>query len=387
VGSRGTSLEGGADPVVASGALVVQALDRTWGWLSRRSSLVFTLLLVGYTVLRTGVSVDREDATMVGVWIFPEPIPDYRANSLIGPAVGHVAGVRTWPAWTYLNVGVLVAVVLVVSRCLVSAFASKERVRVAAIWVSLCAVAPSVLQKVTSYDPWTVMGTALVVLPRRRRLPCALVGGVVVALSNAEQGLLGLAAAALLLVALPQGDEGPPVRDRLLPLAWAAGAIVATRVVVLVWWTHLDAEVPSRFDVFHIYLGDSIRRSVGSGLAGVYSWYGVAWLVLGFAAVVAGATERMTPVRWLGVATALVVVPAAVTSTTLDGTRVFAMVSFPAFLVLLRWIDARSVSEPAQRTVQRLTTAALLVGLLLPALVADPRGEFWFRLPWASPPA
>lgn len=387
MGSRGTSPEGGAEPVVAAGALVVRALDRTWGWLSSRSGPVFALLLVGYTVLRTGVSVDREDATMVGVWIFPEPIPDYRANSLIGPAVGHVAGVRTWPAWTYLNVGVLVAVLVVVSRCLVSAFPSKERVRVAAIWVSLCAVAPSVLQKITSYDPWTVMGSALVVLPRRRRLPCALAGGVVVALSNAEQGLLGLAAAGVLLVALPQGDADPPVRDRLLPLAWAAAAIVATRVVVLVWWAHLGAEVPSRFDVFHIYLGDSMRRAVGSGLAGVYSWYGVAWLVVGFAAVVAGATGRMTPVRWLGVGTALVVVPAAVTSTTLDGTRVFAMVSLPAFLVLLRWIDARSVGEAAQRTVQRLTAAALLAGLLLPALVADPRGEFWFRLPWASPPA
>lgn len=371
------------DPVVASGGLALRVLDRTWAWIEGLSDLGFIACLCAFTVLRAGVSVERTEVSLLAVEQFPEPIAEYRSNSVIGSAVGHYLGVHTEQAWILLHLGVIVVGIAIIARCLASAFPTTSRVRMAAIWLSLSAVAPSVLKKLGSYDPWTVVAMALIVLPRRHRLVLAPLGGIVLGLSNAEQGLVGLACAAVLIVVLPAGaDEGWSTRGRLVPLAWAAFGLVVSRAAVLVWWSHIGAEVPSRAGVFDQYLTDSLRGAGGAALAGVYTWFGVAWVLVGFAVLVAVGTQRMTFLRWLAAGGALIAVPAVATITTLDGTRVFAMVSLPALLVVIGWVDAQALGERSERVLQRVATAALLAGVVLPALVTHTGGGHWFMFPF-----
>mgnify|MGYP003404915893 FL=1 len=90
----------------------------------------------------------------------------------------------------------------------------------------------------------------------------------------------------------------------------------------------------------------------------------------------------MTFLRWLAAGGALIAVPAVATITTLDGTRVFAMVSLPALLVVIGWVDAQALGERSERVLQRVATAALLAGVVLPALVTHTGGGHWFMFPF-----
>jgi hypothetical protein len=66
----------------------------------------------------------------------------------------------------------------------------------------------------------------------------------------------------------------------------------------------------------------------------VFSWYGAAWIVVLLGTALLARTARAQGRRlgplaaWSG----LLLVPALVTLVTMDGTRVFVAVSFPAFL-------------------------------------------------------
>lgn len=101
-------------------------------------------------------------------------------------------------------------------------------------------------------------------------------------------------------------------------------------------------------------------------------------VLLGWAA---GAWTRRS---FAAVALSLLLLPALATVTTLDGTRVFAMVSFPALLVLLGWVvDRVEAGSREARFARRATIVALAASPLIPALITEPNGLAHFVFPWA----
>ena len=378
---------GEAGPPVAPTAptaRVAAALDRTWAWITGLRPSLAVGLLLGLTLVRSGVWLEENGAVL---WVnlaraFPAPLSDWRTNSVTGPALGHLVGVETTSEWLTLHLFVLIAVVGLLAALVAGRFATRETRTVAAVWLALGSIAPALTQRIGSYDVYVVAGVALAVWGRRR--PAVVAGGVLLGATSAEQGLVGLAAAGLVAVALTDAPQ-PGLLDRVrsaaeLPhLALAAAALTVTRLVVLAAHRSTDVLVPTRAEVFGTYLGDSLGNTRAAGLSGVYAYLGLGWGLVLLAALVLGWDRRTLAVVLVG----LVAVPASVTMTTLDGTRVFAMVSMAAYLVVLgRLADATGEGRVDRRFVRRATAAALLVAPLLPALMTAPSGDPHFVMPF-----
>lgn len=367
-------------------ARVAAVLDRTWDRITGLRPALAVGLLLGLTLLRSGVELEENGAVL---WVnlaraFPAPLSDWRANSVTGPALGHLAGVETSSEWLTLHFFVLLAVVGLLAGVVASRFRTREARTVAAAWLALGSIAPALTQRVGSYDVYVVAGVALAVWGGRRGIVVA--GGVLLGATSAEQGLVGLLAAGLVAVALAEADpDRPGLLGRLrssavVPgLAAAGAALTVTRLAVLALHRSSGIVVPTRAEVFGTYLGPSLDNAASAGLAGVYAYLGLGWGLVLLAALACGWGRRTVALVLVG----LVAVPASVTVTTLDGTRVFAMVSMAAYLVVLgHLVDAAGEGRVDRRFVRRSTTAALLAAPLLPALMTALSGDPHFVMPF-----
>lgn len=364
-------------------APAVAVLDRCWDRVTGLRASLAVVALVALTVGRAGLGFEGDGTTWIElVRAFPEPLDDYRSNSVTGTALARLVGVDSIDGWIALHLVVLLLAVVVVGRVIVDRFPTGEGRALAAIWVALGSAAPALTQKVGSYDPYVVLGVVLVTWGRRRW--AAVVGGVLIGATSAEQGIIGIVGAVVVAAALAD-DVGDGVLGRLrrvtvLPvLGVGVAAVAATRLALVAWYRATGATVPSRADVLGSFLGESLANAATAGLAGVYAWLGLGWGLV----VLAPLALRWTRGQTVAVLAGLVALPAAVTVATLDGTRVFAMVSLPAYLVLLgRLVDAVGEGAVERTFVRRATVAALLAAPLLPALLTSPGGEPHFVFPF-----
>ncbi|HEV7719916.1 MAG TPA: hypothetical protein VGO60_01455, partial [Iamia sp.] len=332
------------DVVRGQAQRALAGLDRLWAWMVTARPSVLVTLLVVLVVGRSGVGFPRMDVPF-GLALaerLPEALPDWRSGSIVGPALARLAGVDDEGGWFALHALMVMAAAVAIGACIARRAPTREGRIVVATWLALASFPVAVLQRVGEYDVFTVLGAFLVVYPRARAW--AVVGGVLIGLTNAEQGVAGLVVAALVLVALrPDGDGWLPAATRLRTrapapaLALGLAGVVAARALLLAGFAAQGVSVPSRGDLFGSLLGSSLVNSLSAGGSGVYAWLGPAWAVVALSWFL----HRWTIRRWAELVAALVVIPAAVTVTTLDGSRVFAMVSLPGLLVLVGWIGDR----------------------------------------------
>jgi hypothetical protein len=365
------------------------ALDRGWDRLVAANPWLLGCGLAVLVVLRSGVRLNHADTSyiLIAADAFPQVQPDWRSAALIGPSLAGVLGIETEGAWFALNAVVILAVLAVAGAALVRRVRGREGLVVAAVWLALASFPVAVLQRVGWYDVYTILGAILVVWGRRRST--AVIGGIVLGLTNAEQGAVGLLTAALVLVALRPDDRtaGEAVRDLRASAAGHALAlgvlgVALGRVGAMAVYAAQDVVVQSRADMFGDLLGPSVVNSLSASSAGVFAWLGMAWGLVALTWFV----RSWSLGRWCALVGSLVALPALATITTLDGTRVFAMASLPGLLVLVGWVADR-VEDPAalgRQVVRRATVAALCVAPFVPALITDPMGNVWFAFPWSS---
>ena len=367
---------------------LVAALDRGWDLLISASGPAVAIGLLLLVVLRSGIALGRSDlhAVLVITDAFPHPVLDWRSNSVLPYAVAHVVHVTEPWQWFLLHGAMTVALVAVLAASLRSRFATTDARRMAAVWLVVGSLGPVLLQRIGSYDVYTALGVVLIVLWRRSRL--ALLGGILIGLTSAEQGALGLVSALAVLAVLDASEHGASEvvgRLRSSPLARRLGlglaGVVGARALVLGWFAVQGAHVPSRGSMMGSLLGQSLRNAVGTGGAGIYAWFGLGWGLVLVGWLVCAWRPRVL----VGVLAALVVPAALATMTTIDGTRVFVMVSLPAFLVLLGWVIDRVGTAPTidAQLIRRITIAVLVVAPIAPALIAEPSGSTYFVFPWA----
>ncbi|HEU5152615.1 MAG TPA: hypothetical protein VFU19_19150 [Iamia sp.] len=365
-------------------------LDRGWEKLTGVSGPTFVALVAAVAVLRSGIRTWVEQPTLDLVAAFPDPLPDWRANSPLGVVLAAALGVDDVDGWVRLHAVALVVAAVVLVLGVLAGLAPGAPRRVAAVWLAVGSLPVVLLQKVGSYDAYAVVGAVLVVLPRRRGL--AVLGGLVLGWTSPEQGAVGLVSAAIVLWALEAETGGAAAalrRVRSLPLAGCLAAglagVVVARVAVITWFRVSGVTVPGRDDLLTDLAPESIRRAVGAGGAGVFTWLGLGWALVVLVALVG--RWRARPLA--GLVAGLVVLPGAATILTLDGTRVFTMVSLPAVLVLLGWLapradDVAGADRSVAVLVRRATVLALAVAPLVPALVVDTTGAVSFPFPWPA---
>ena len=299
---------------------------------------------------------------------------------MLGPAFSWLTRADTPTRWLVLH-GVVTAVwfatVVVLLR---RAVGSARQWRVAVVWLSFVSSTTSLLRHLGAYDVFTLWGAALVALGGATWT--SIVGGALMGATNAEQGLLALLCGALVHWALPRvatpadtARSGVDRRSTFAVIGPALGGLVLARVGVLVWFGQLGAEVEGRSQAFGELVRDALTNASSLGGTGAYSWLAAGWVLV----LVTLWYLRRDPARWVAAACGLVLLPAAATVTTLDGSRVFGAVSAVALLVILVRTVPR-VGRPDGAWMLRGAAALMLFGLLLPAINTTYRGGI--RIPW-----
>ena len=356
------------------------ALLRWWARIEGLPTWCFLAWVAALLIARSGVSWSGFDELLRFGREFPRPGTTFRSNAVLGPALSWLTRADTPTRWLVLHGVVTAAWFATVVVLLRRAVGSARQWRVAVVWLSFVSSTTSLLRHLGAYDVFTLWGAALVALGGATWT--SVVGGALMGATNAEQGILALCCGALVHRALPRVDApAEPARSRvdrrstLAVIGPALGGLVVARLVVLVWFGQLGAQVEGRAQAFGELVRAALTNASSLGGTGAYSWLGAGWVLV----LVTLWYLRHHPLRWVAVACGVVLVPAAATVTTLDGSRVFCAVSAVALLVLMVRIVPR-VERPDGAWMLRGAAALLLVGLLVPAINTTYRGGI--RIPW-----
>ncbi len=357
------------------------ALSRLWERLAALPTWCFVAWVAALLVVRSGVSWSGFDELVTFARDFPHPGPTFRSNAVLGPTLAWATQMHSPDRWVALHAIVTLGWFVATAWLLRRAVGSARRWRVALVWLAFVSTPTSLLRHLGSYDVYTLWGAVLIALGGTPAT--ALLGGALLGATNAEQGLLAIVCGAAVHWALtatsdPEPDPtGAPRQSRSIAAVFgpAIAGLVLGRLAVLIWFARLDATVQGRSGAFGQLLQDSLTNAVSLGGTGAYSWLAAGWVV------VAGVLWhlRTHPARWLVAALGLIVVPAAATVTTLDGSRVFCAVSSVAVLLAMVRLTER-VDRPDGEWMLRGAALLMVAGILLPALNTTYRGGI--RIPW-----
>lgn len=342
--------------------------------LFRAKATTFWLIAVAALVVRAGVAANKADDDLVRfAKQFPTPVADLASWSPIGPALGHLVGATTGSRWLVLNFTLLL-VVLAATAWMLYRRLGQEKWRVAFMWTCFSSAPAAALQWLGYYDVWMLGAGAMLALGSG--WVTAILGGVIFGAANAEQGVLAVLSISAVQIGLLGDGRRREVPRVALRSAACVASIVVVRVLVQTWILHSEVAVPTRAGVFVGLLDDSLRNDISLGTLGLYGWYGVGWLAVWFALRHVPRRPVEAALMFFGV----VCIPGLAALTTTDGTRVFATISWAAFLALL----VSAIESGDSRSADHLRWAApvLLVATpLLPSVVTNASGLV--ESPWA----
>lgn len=341
--------------------------------LNRIPSAFWILLLVVGTILRCGVGVYRATDPLIDfARSFPEVTStSYKLYSVLASASAAVVGATTPERWTALHL-VLVAGLLGATFGWAKHNLPVSVRRPLVLLLAGSATPPVLLQHIGHYDVYAFGAGLLLVVPTPW---AAVAGGLMFGLTSVEQGVAAIAGLALVCAGL----ERPIPRRLTAAMVAVALAGGGTRL-----WLSSHDVVP-RSDLLFERLTRSLEGVLRGGSAATWSWYGLAWLLV-IAVVCFVLWDGVSRWRMACLLGGLLAIPAAATLVTLDGTRVFAVISWPALLVATQWLGERQdVGEFLLRGEPRLDAILSgLVGLWLvaPAYITWKGGSF--ILPWTD---
>jgi len=349
-------------------------LLRAWARIEALPTWVFIGWIATLLILRTGLSWGGTGELERFARNFPHPGATFRSTSVLGPTIGWATGIHTGMSWVLLHAGLTIGWFTLTAWLLRRRVGSVRAWRVSLVWLTFLAAPASMLRRLGSYDVFTAIGVALVALPATP-WP-ALAGGAIMGATNVEQGGLAVLCGALAFWAIPD-SEGVHASLRNLALRFGAAlaGLLGGRLVVLIWFQLVGAQVEGRSDAFTRLLVDSVRNATALGVTGVYAWLSVGWII-----VLATLWQlRAHPRYWVAAGIGLVAIPAAATIVTLDGARVFSAVGGIALMLALVWF-AQMATRHEGEWVLSCSAALMLFGLLIPAVVTVYTGGV--RVPW-----
>jgi hypothetical protein len=332
-------------------------------WILGRPTRWATAIVLLIGVARAGINTQVDVTFLEVAKSLPMPIHDYRGVILISPIIARILGLTTFRQWAGLHVVteelfIVVTIVMVVRR-----FAQKEQQLFCAVALAASGLAVVSLNELGWYDVWVFSGAVLLIFGER--WPTAIVGGLLFGCTNIEQAALALLALGLCAIGLR--------RQIAVRMLLAGAAAIGIRLVILCWYALYDVHSVSRAQLVGSYAAVSFHSFVRIWPIEVYSWYSASWVIVAALIWAVGGRRRLL------LLVALVLIPAAGTLLTLDGTRVFVGIALPAFLLLIRNTAENSSWRP-----QRLQ---LLTALTLTVMLCTPGVMTWFggtlMMPWS----
>lgn len=343
----------------------LSSIERLGSRVMRAPVWLLAAVAVALAVGKAGPALEPMEGWFVPIdrAAFPAPAPTTYGTSYAVRVIAWLAGTDDAITLAWIAAVASVASFAIVGYAVVSG-RSRHGSRLLLIAVITGPAAAVALRGLGRNDAFLLAGSLLVGLAAVRfvRSGWLPLGAVLMALGNPEQAVIGLAL--LVLVAwLMEGRVPPAILVTLAAVAllafgldaWARSLGIVTRSAILA-----ENLVPSL---------DTFARNLPLV---AYSGYLAWWLVVIGACAALGGWARV------GIAAALIAVPALATATTLDQTRVWVGVSTAA-VAAVAGVAARSCDRLAPRHV------AIAAGCVAIAAVVFPVVEVTFRGAPAAP--
>ena len=289
---------------------------------------------------------------------FPEPISE-KSNQFSGIALTLILGSNPWAylAVTLLLMAVSIAYIWRVGdSSSLSSIESRTRLTLAVAWPLPMAS----LAWVGFGNELFVLFVALAVLSTRRVL--WIVGIVGAPLSHPELSLMGFGGLWLLGFA----PEFRRFQQRgLLGLLWSLIAVLLTS-----WWMNLYG-APSRLEILPEFVTGTVRGQLRHGVQGLYSAWGVWWILILIAILIVGRRARL-----LLLFTA-VVGPTVVVLASADASKNFASASAAVGLAVF-WLVSKELKSPPPggAPVEFNSRSRGMLGLVFLAFALMPNVQF-----------
>ncbi|MBG0791942.1 hypothetical protein IYY11_00225 [Methylocystis sp. H62] len=300
-------------------------------WIIKQDPHVSFLIIILIFVFRSGIGFDYgADGDVIAIAeAFPTPLADYKGLSIISPIIAHYVGAHTEFEWCILHI-ILVCVIFYLAWRLVQRQFLEASTR-QFIWIALCGSGAGVVAigKIGHYDIWMFAASMLLLFDRNWR--GAVLSGLLFGFTNVEQGLVALAALAICAYAID--------REFIKIICLSVLSMLFARAILQLWYLHNNVDVHTRASLVIGWLRLSLRGFLQAWPVQIYSWFSASWILVLYMIFIGGRATRAL------IASGAIVLPALATSITADGTRVFAVTSFPSFLLLIRYMSADKSME------------------------------------------
>jgi hypothetical protein len=319
-------------------------------WLTR-SWRVQVLFLALFIIIKFGIDVELrnvQEAYLPGSLIFPEPAGYFSASfgQVIFAKMFSLSSTGTWIASHFaMTIVSLIVVIVLVLRNGVGDSSYSLLVLAGASSIGAMMIA------IGKYDVFTFLGGAVLVLSRRNWV--ALLGALLMALGHPE--IAFLASISLILVTYIE-----PFRKYRLRATFSTLISIFVWASVQVWFAIYGLD-GGRISLVPTYFGESISNFLVDPLGQLWSWLGIGWLIVLPVLVVLNRRDRYFA------ASALILIPTLATLVTADGTRVFAGIVLPSYLLVGIWFALKrvKVSKYSEVVVGTFIVALILLPVSL----------------------
>ena len=328
--------------------------DPVNGFLMRRPYWVIAVLAWAIAVVKSGVLL--VDPPVSALASFPAPEDRLTGTSYGLRLIAWLLRTESVTGYLIISATLTLAAILVISWALRVRLSDAES-RVAILLVATASIGTVLLGNVGRNDVLVIMGAALLGL-LGRSWAWALAGVALMSIGNPEQAVLATTAYVLCCTT-------PSLRARTRP-AFAGLAVSVAWALATTAWARSSGS-SGRLGYFFDYLGNSLYHFGHDWPLSLYAAYGTLWILVGLAAVRTSGWHRVALIA------GAVIIPLAVTATTLDQTRVFVGVAAASAFAIIAEFLPQFTGLLARHRLPAVTVA-LGAAVLLPSIEIDFHG-------------
>lgn len=300
-------------------------MKKLFGFPSSKTELIWplaqSLIITIWVVLRNGLRISGPgELGLESLQLFPKA--KYYVSESFGPLIiGKIFQLNTWQRWSNFYLIITLLVIFFGIFLLISKLHHVGLLLSMALSVS--PIATTILAQIGHYDSFTIFGWLIYIIAFRSNKKFLRVAGLTIAISgNPTQTLISIICVLLLSkVYQLNTDQKIFAKDFLFVIIFYG--------FIQSWLTYY--EVSSRLLILPLYVVKSFTFLLQTFPNSISSLYGILWIYIFYCLLMINGKKRK-----IQFVLATIIVPFLATLLAVDGTRVFACITFPIFLYLLQ---------------------------------------------------
>ena len=300
-------------------------MKKLFGFPSSKTELIWplaqSLIITIWVVLRNGLRISGPgELGLESLQLFPKA--RYYVSESFGPLIiGKIFQLNTWQRWSNFYLIITLLIIFFGIFLLISKLHQVGLLLTMALSVS--PFATTILAQIGHYDSFTIFGWLIYIIAFRSNKKFLRVAGLIIAISgNPTQTLISIICVLLLSKVYQRNTDQKIFAKDFLFVIIFYGFIQS-------WLTYY--EVSSRLLILPLYVVKSFTFLLQTFPNSISSLYGILWIYIFYCLLMINGKKRK--IQFL---LATIIFPFLATLLAVDGTRVFACISFPIFLYLLQ---------------------------------------------------